>query len=41
LDSVRGETTAYIANNAPLTIALAKAAAREIGSLRPYEISTD
>ena len=28
LDSAVAETTAYIANNAPLTIALAKAAAR-------------
>ena len=31
LDGAVAETTAYIANNAPLTIALAKAAAREIG----------
>jgi enoyl-CoA hydratase/carnithine racemase len=31
LDRTVAETTAYIANNAPLTIALAKAAAREIG----------
>jgi enoyl-CoA hydratase/carnithine racemase len=31
LDNAVAETTAYIANNAPLTIALAKAAAREIG----------